>query len=70
MALLGGSGVTMPTFAGYTGQGINAPNLAGLINSNYQQESANANNFNAGLFGVASNLLGGWAGGGFGMPGK
>jgi hypothetical protein len=70
MALLGGSGVTMPSFAGYQGQGVNAPNIAGLIGQNYQQQSANANNFNAGLFGTAANLLGGWAGGGFANPMK
>lgn len=70
MALLGGSGVNMPQFQNYQGQGVNAPDLAGLIGQNYQTEANAANAFNSGLFGMGANLLGGWAGGGFANPMK
>jgi hypothetical protein len=65
-ALLGGSAVTMPQFNAYQGQGISAPNIMGAVQNQYTQQANNANAFNSGLFGLGSNLLGGWAGGGFG----
>jgi hypothetical protein len=64
MALLGGGTPNIPQFAGYQGQGVNAPNIAGLIANNYTQQSNAANAFNSGLFGIGANLLGGAAGAG------
>jgi len=58
-ALLAGGQVTMPQFNPYQSQGINAPNLAGQIQSNYQQQAQNANAFNSGLFSLGSSVLGG-----------
>jgi hypothetical protein len=63
MALMGGSQVNLPQFSSYQGQGINAPNLAGLIQQNYQTKAGNANATNAGLFGMGATILGGLAGG-------
>lgn len=63
MALLGGAGVNMPQFQNYQGQGVNAPDLAGLISQNYQTKANSANSFNSGLFGMGATVLGGLAGG-------
>jgi hypothetical protein len=61
-ALLSGSQVTLPSFNPFQSQGINAPNIMGAVNQNYQQQAQNANAFNSGLFELASAGLGGWMG--------
>jgi hypothetical protein len=61
MALLGGSGVTLPQFQGYQGQGINQAQPGNYMGQNYQIASQNANAFNSGLFGMAGSALGGFA---------
>jgi hypothetical protein len=59
MALLGGSGVTLPQFQGYQGQGINQAQPGNYMGQNYQIAAQSANAFNSGLFGMAGSLLGG-----------
>lgn len=61
-ALLSGSQVNVPQFSPYQGQGITAPNLAGMIGQQWQQQSQQANAFNSGLFGLGSAALGGFMG--------
>ncbi|AVA22465.1 hypothetical protein [Rhizobium sp. NXC24] len=68
-ALLSGSQVTQPTYAGNTSSSqIPTVDYAGLVNQNYQdqvgiynQQVAKSNAAMGGLFGLGSSLLGGWA---------
>jgi hypothetical protein len=53
-ALLSGMQLQSPNYPGYTGQGINAPNLSSLINNSYQQQLSQSNATNQGLFGLGS----------------
>jgi hypothetical protein len=65
MALLGGSGVTMPQFQPFSRQGINAAPIGQYIGQNYANQANAAAQFNQGLFGLAGNVVGGLGSGGF-----
>jgi hypothetical protein len=56
-ALMGSSGVTVPQFSSFSQQGINSPDLAGMINGAYQQQLQRANAANSGIFGLAGSAL-------------
>jgi hypothetical protein len=59
-ALMSGSQVNVPQFAGYQGQGINAANIGGYINNAYNQQAQQAGAFNSGLFNLAGAGLKAW----------
>jgi hypothetical protein len=59
-ALMSGSQVTVPQFAGYQGQGINPANIGQYINNAYNQQSQQAAGFNNGLFNLAGAGLSAW----------
>lgn len=56
-SLMSGSELLMPQFTPPLQTGIQPVDIAGYIDRNYQQEAANANAFNRGLFGFAGNVL-------------
>lgn len=56
-ALRSGTQVNNPSFQATAQSNANAADISGLIEKNYEQQSANANNFNSGLFGLASTGL-------------
>src|SRR5262245_29221561 len=58
MALLGGSGVTMPQFQPFSRQGINAAPVGSYMGQNYANAANAASNFNAGLFGLLGAGMG------------
>lgn len=57
-ALMQGAQVNVPQFSPFSRQGIGAASPGGYINSNYQQQAANAAATNQGLFGLAGAGLG------------
>lgn len=57
-----------PGFAQTPTVSVQPPNYSGLVEQNYQQQTAQANALNQGLFGIGSGLAGGWALGGFKNP--
>lgn len=59
-ALLGGSQVQQPNFAGFTGQGVNAAPVGSYMSSNYANQAQSAAAFNQGLFGLGSAGIYGW----------
>jgi hypothetical protein len=66
MALLGGSGVTVPQFQPYSRQGINAAPTGSYIGQNYANQANAAAQFNQGLFGLGGaglGAFGSWLGG-------
>jgi len=56
-ALLGGGQVSVPQFSAPYRQGINGADVAGAINSNYQNQLSNYQNNMSGLFGLAGTGL-------------
>ena len=56
-ALMGGSQVTTPDFAGAYRQGVSAPDVQGNIYNSYGINAQNAANTNKGIFGLAGSLL-------------
>lgn len=68
-SLMGASAPTNPSWNATPTANIQPPNYAGVVEQNYQQQSANHNAMLNGLFGAAGAIGGGWAKGGFGMPG-
>lgn len=52
-ALRTGTQVNNPSFQGQAQSNAGQTDIAGLVEQNYAQRSANANNFNSGLFGLA-----------------
>lgn len=55
-ALMGMGQVTVPQFTPMSRQGINAPDVAGLVNNAYQQQVNSANATNQGIFGLAGSM--------------
>lgn len=60
-ALMSGSQVNVPQFAGYQGQGINPANIGQYINNAYNQQAQQAGAFNQGLFNLAGAGLTAWS---------
>ncbi len=60
-ALMSGSQVQMPTFQNTPQTGVNGTDIAGLINSNYQNQLNSYNAKIGGLAGLGGAALGGWA---------
>lgn len=60
-ALTSGSQVTQPNFVNTPNAGVNGTDVAGLINSAYQNKNANYQAGMGGLFGLGSAAIGGWA---------
>lgn len=60
-ALMSGSQVQQPQFVNTPNAGVNGTDVAGLINSGYNQQNANYQAKMGGLFGLGSAALGGWA---------
>ena len=52
-SLRSGTPVSMPQFQGQAQSNAAGTDIGGLIEKNYEQQSANANNFNSGLFSLA-----------------
>lgn len=67
-AMLSGSQVRQPGYASTPQTGVSGVDYAGLVNQNYQNETANYQNKMGGLFGLGGSVLGGWAKTGFAMP--
>lgn len=57
-ALLSGSQVSTPTFVNTPTAGVQAPDIAGLTMANYQNQLAQSNAANQGLFGLLGSGLG------------
>lgn len=68
-AMLAGSQVQQPTFTNTPNTPVSGVDYAGLVNQQYQSQVAAQNAKMGGLFGLAGTALGGWARGGFPMPG-
>ena len=64
-ALISGGQVQQPTFTSTPQVGLQSPDLAGMINQNYQNQLASRNAMIGGLSGLGGAALGGWASGGF-----
>lgn len=60
-ALMSGAQVTQPTFTNTPSAGVNGTDVAGLINSNFANQSGAYQAKLGGLFGLGSAALGGWA---------
>ena len=60
-ALMSGSQVQQPSYINTPQTGVNGTDVAGLINSNYQNQSNQYQSKMGGLFGLGSAALGGWA---------
>jgi hypothetical protein len=56
MALASGSQATIPQFQGFQGSPVAASNIGQYISDNYRNQSQQAANTNAGLFGLAGGL--------------
>ena len=54
-SLRSGTPVSMPQFQGTAQSNAQGTDISGLIEKNYQQQAANANNFNSGLFSLAGS---------------
>lgn len=57
MSLLGASGPQVAQYQPYQSQGVNAPNIAGLVQKQYESQANATNAFNSGLFGIGSSFL-------------
>ncbi len=69
-ALMSGSQVSQPNFVQGSPQANMAPiDYMGAVNNNYNQQVSQRNAMIGGLAGIGGTVLGGWARGGFAMPG-
>ncbi len=69
-ALMGGATPQGPSFQQTPQATIQPPNYAGQVQQNYQNQTQQYGNLMQGLFSIPSALAGGWARGGFSMPGS
>jgi len=58
MGIMSGAQVNQPGVPGYQGQGVGAPDLAGLIQNKYAAQVGAYNNKMSGIGGIAGSLLG------------
>lgn len=68
-AVTGAGGPQGPAFQQTPTEQIQPANYQGLAEQNYQQQNQNYENTLAGLFGIPTAVAGGWARGGFKLPG-